>query len=173
MGNSVQNKQADCIFTTNPTHQGNAMNLLQGSNTRAVLCLRICFAGLLFLMIFPNLVFANACQYAAQDLRSSFEVTQGRGGLWGYMEQNSSLRGDSTIGFQVDGKLQRIIVLFETRCTKSKQPSKKSFQKIDNIISDARMIFNLRPGRNPTKEIMAKINGLNTSLDKLIKELEA
>lgn len=149
------------------------MNLLQGSKTRAVLCLRICFAGLLFLMIFPNLVFANACQNATQDLRASFEVTQGRGGIWGYMEQNSSLRGDSMIGFQVDGKLQRIIVLFETQCIKSKQPSKKSFQKIDNIISDARMIFNLRPGRNPTKEIMAKINGLNTSLDKLIKELGA
>ncbi len=77
------------------------------------------------------------------------------------------------IGFQVDGKLQRIVVLFETQCTTSKQPSKNNFQKIDSVLSDARMIFNLRPGRNPAKEIMAKINGLNASLDKLIKELEA
>jgi hypothetical protein len=35
------------------------------------------------------------------------------------------------------------------------------------------MIFNLKPGRNPIKEIKAKISGLNANLDKLIKELEA
>jgi len=149
------------------------MNLLRSGKVCATLCLRACVTGVLFLILFPNLVFANPCENATQDLRSSFEVTQGRGGIWGYMEQNSSLRGDSMIGFQVDGKLQRIIVLFETQCTKAKKPSKKNYQKIDSVISDARMIFNLRPGRNPAKEIMAKIKGLNTSLDKLIKELEA
>ena len=148
------------------------MNLLRAGKIRAVICLRIGVAGLLFLTLFPNLIFAGACQNAAQDLRASFEVTQGRGGIWGYMEKSSALRGDSMIGFQVDGKLQRIIVLFEAQCIKAKKPSKKSFQKVDSIISDARMIFNLRPGRNPTKEIMAKINGLHSSLNKLIKELE-
>ena len=150
------------------------MNLLRGGKTRAVICLRIYFSGLLLTMLFlPNLVFADACQNAAQDLRSSFEVTQGRGGIWGYMEQSSALKGDSVIGFQVDGKLQRLIVLFEARCTKSKKPSKENFQKVDGVISDARMIFNLRPGRNPAKEIMAKINGLHSNLNKLIKEFEA
>lgn len=121
----------------------------------------------------PHLVFADACQDATQSLRSSFEVTQGRGGIWGYMEQNSSLRGDSMIGFQVDGKLQRIIVIFESQCVKSKRPSKKNYQKIENILGDARMIFNLRPGRDPVKKIMTKINGLHANLNKLIKELEA
>jgi hypothetical protein len=169
----VQNKQADCSLLANPTHWGDAMNLLRSGKVCAIPCLRACVAGILFLILFPTLVFANPCENASQDLRSSFEVTQGRGGIWGYMEQNSSLRGDSMIGFQVDGKLQRIIVLFETQCTKTKNPSKKTYQKIDNIISNARMIFNLRPGRNPAKEIMAKINSLNASLDKLIKELEA
>lgn len=77
------------------------------------------------------------------------------------------------IGFQVDGKLQRIIVLFEAQCTKSKQPSKKNFQKIESILGEARMIFNLRPGRDPVKKIMTKINGLHSNLNKLIKDLEA
>ena len=77
------------------------------------------------------------------------------------------------IGFQVDGKLQRLVVLFEAQCMKSKQPSKKNFKKIDSILSDARMIFNLRPGRDPIKKILAKINGLHSNLNKLIKELEA
>ncbi len=150
------------------------MSLFQNGKARVVVSLRICFAGLLFLVFFtPNLVFANACQDATQNLRSSFEVTQGRGGIWGYMEKSSSLRGDSMIGFQVDGKLQRIIVIFESQCAKSKQPSKKNYQKIDNILGDARMIFNLRPGRDPVKKIMAKINGLHSNLNKLIKELEA
>jgi len=150
------------------------MNLLRSGKIRVVMCLRICFAGLLFLTIFtPHLVFADACKDAVRSLRSSFEVTQGRGGIWGYMEQNSSLRGDSMIGFQVDGKLQRLVVIFESQCIKSKQPSEKAYQKIESILGDARMIFNLRPGRDPIKTIMTKINGLNSNLSKLIEELEA
>jgi formylmethanofuran dehydrogenase subunit E-like metal-binding protein len=149
------------------------MNVLRNDKIRAAICLQIGIAGLLFLMISPNLVFADACKNAANELRASFEVTQGRGGIWGFMEQSSSLKGDSMIGFQVDGKLQRIIVLFEARCIKSKQSSKESFQKVDSIISEARMIFNLRPGRDPVKKIMARINGLHTSLNKMIKEFEA
>ena len=150
------------------------MNFLQGGKTRVIICLRLSLAVLLFLMLFtPNSVLADSCREATRSLRASFEVTQGRGGIWGYMEQNSSLRGDSMTGFQVDGKLQRIIVLFETQCIKSKQPSKKNYEKIEGILGDARMIFNLRPGRDPVKKIMGKINGLNSNLNKLIKELEA
>lgn len=135
--------------------------------------MRICFTGLLlFMLLAPHQVFADACMNAARELRGSFEVTQGRGGIWGYMEKISSLKGDSMIGFQVDGKLSRIIVIFETQCAKTNKPSKAIFEKIDSILGDARMIFNLRPGRNPVKEIKAKIFGLNASLDKLIKELE-
>ena len=77
------------------------------------------------------------------------------------------------IGFQVDGKLQRLVVIFESQCIKSKQPSEKAYQKIESILGDARMIFNLRPGRDPIKTIMTKINGLNSNLSKLIEELEA
>lgn len=149
------------------------MNVFQDGKSRAIICLRLGFAGLLLSMLFaPKPVLADSCRDATRSLRASFEVTQGRGGIWGYMEQNSSLRGDSMIGFQVDGKLQRIIVIFETQCIKSKQPSKKNYQKIENILGDARMIFNLRPGRDPVKKIMGKINGLNSNLNKLIKELE-
>ncbi|MEE8128148.1 MAG: hypothetical protein V3T45_06300 [Nitrospinaceae bacterium] len=150
------------------------MSLFQDGKARMVMCLRICFTGLLFLVVLiPSLALADACQNAGQNLRASFEVTQGRGGIWGYMEKISSLKGDSMIGFQVDGKLSRIVVIFETQCARTKKPSKKIYQKIENILGDARMIFNLKPGRNPIKEIKAKISGLNANLDKLIKELEA
>ncbi len=148
------------------------MKSLQGSKAHRIMSARICFAGLLlFLFLTPNLVFADACQNATLDLRSSFEVTQGRGGIWGYMEKISALRSDSMIGFQVDGKLQRIIVLFQAKCAKSKKPSAPDFKKIETILGDARMIFNLRPGKTPVKDIKAKITGLNSSLDNLIKEL--
>jgi formylmethanofuran dehydrogenase subunit E-like metal-binding protein len=149
------------------------MNVFRNDKVRVVTCLQIGITGLLLLILFPNLVFADPCKNAAKDLRTSFEVTQGRGGIWGFMEQTSSLRGDSMIGFQIDGKLQRAIVLFEARCIKTKQNAKENFQKVESIISDARMIFNLRPGRDPVKKIMTKINGLNANLNKLIKELEA
>jgi hypothetical protein len=150
------------------------MEFIQGRKAYTAECLRICFAGLLlFILLTPQLVFASACGDASKDLRSSFEVTQGRGGIWGYMEKISSLRNHSMTGFQVDGKLSRIIVIFEIQCAKTDKPSKANFEKIERIIGDARMIFNLKPGRNPIKEIKAKIDGLNASLDKLIKELEA
>ena len=150
------------------------MNLISGCKSPTVICLRTCFAGFIFLVLLtPSLVLADACRNATQDLNSSVEVTQGRGGLWGFMEQSSALRGDSMIGFQVDGKLKRIIVLFETQCYKLKAPSKESFQKVENILGDARMIFNLRPGRDSVKSIMTKINGLHSNLNQLIKELEA
>lgn len=150
------------------------MNLIRGGKACVTLRLQICFAVLLFLTVFgPTLALADSCREATRSLRSNIEVTQGRGGIWGYMEKNSSLRGDSMIGFQVDGKLQRLVVIFEAQCIKAKQPSQKNYQKIENILGDARMIFNLRPGRDPVKKIMAKINGLNSNLNKLIKELEA
>lgn len=135
--------------------------------------LQICCSGLLLFALFPNIVFADLCGRASADLQASFEVTQGRGGIWGYMEKISSLQKDSMIGFQVDGKLQRIIVIFQTQCAKTNKPSRVNFDKIMNVLGDARMLFNLRPGRNPIKEIRAKINELNTHLDKLIKELES
>ena len=150
------------------------MKLFQVVRANLPACLKIGIPGLFFvLLLIPNTVFAGGCMNAAQDLRSSVEVTQGRGGIWGYMEKISSLKKDSMIGFQVDGKLQRIIVIFETHCAKNPQPTKQTFDKIQNILGDARMIFNMRPGKTPAKEIMAKINGLNTSLDKLINELES
>ena len=149
------------------------MKFFQGGKACVNIRLRISCIVMLFLLFPFNSVFADACRDATDSLRASFEVTQGRGGIWGYMEQNSSLRPKSMIGFQVDGKLQRIIVIFETQCIKSKQPSKKNYRKIESVLGDARMIFNLRPGRDPVKKIMAKINGLNSNLNKLIKELEA
>ena len=150
------------------------MNLLSGCKSPTVICLRTYFTGFIFLVLLtPSLVLADACRNATQDLNSSVEVTQGRGGLWGFMEQSSALRGDSMIGFQVDGKLKRIIVLFEAQCEKLKAPSKESFQKVETLLGDARMIFNLRPGRDSVKSIMTKINGLHSKLNQLIKELEA
>lgn len=150
------------------------MNLIRGGKACVIIRLRICLAVLLFLATFgPTLAFADSCRDAVRSLRASFEVTQGRGGIWGYMEQNSSLRDESMLGFQVDGKLQRIVVIFEAKCIKAKQPSQANYKKIESILGDARMIFNLRPGRDPVKKIMAKINGLNSDLSKLIKELEA
>jgi len=150
------------------------MIFLQGNIKPSIASTQIYSAGLLLILLFlPGLVFADACRDASKDLRSSFEVTQGRGGLWGYMEQTSSLKEDSMIGFQVDGKLQRVIVLFENRCAKSKKPSKADYDKIMNVLGDARMIFNMRPGKNPAKEIKAKIEEVNVSLDKLITELDS
>ncbi len=98
-------------------------------------------------------------------------MTQSKGGIWGFMEQASSLKKDSMIGFQVDSKIQRLVVYFETGCESGKPVPQAELNKIHAEIGKARQIVNKTPGRTPAKQIMEMITGLNQSLDKTLGEL--
>jgi len=114
---------------------------------------------------------AGPCENAAQQLRGGFEITQGRGGIWGFMEKNHTLKNDSMIGFQIDGKLQRLVVGFETLCENGKMPTQKTFNAISASLDTARNISNQNPKRVAGEKLLVQITALNGLLDKTISSL--
>ena len=114
--------------------------------------------------------FANdLCKKGIKSLQGDNNIVQGHGGIWGYMEQNG-LNDHSVIGMQIDGKLQRLIVGYETLCVEKKIPTIEHFKSIESVISEARSITNSSPDRTPTAKILENIKTLNTSIDELIQK---
>ncbi|CCQ92127.1 exported hypothetical protein [Nitrospina gracilis 3/211] len=133
---------------------------------------------LLGLFLMSSLFFANvglaeksACEEAAKQLRGNLQTTQAQGGVWGYMEKATSLRGESMIGFQVDSKLARLVTHWDTLCGKNNPPSQETFNIIASNLDLARQIVNKTPGRTPPQELMKMIQALNQSLDKAYGQL--
>ena len=116
-------------------------------------------------------VLANPCGDAAKQLRGGLDVTQGRGGIWGYMEKSSSLKEKSMLGFQVDAKLQRLVFGFETMCEEGKIPSQKTFDAISELIDEARNINNQNPRHSPAEKLLEQIIALNKKLDQTLSSL--
>ena len=89
-----------------------------------------------------------------------------RGGLWALMEQTEGLQDKSVLGIQVDGKLARLVGLFETMCEEGeKKPTKQLFSSITNQISSARTTWN---PRSTGEAIVKALNALNKKLDTLL-----
>jgi hypothetical protein len=111
----------------------------------------------------------HPCHGASTDLSANLQVVMGRGGIWTFMEQSSELREKSIIGLQVDGKLSRAAVIFETLCNEGKYPTKAIYDEISSAIGDGRMIYNLANSSDEKK--LEAVNGLNQKLDTLLSKL--
>ena len=131
----------------------------------------ILLTGLISILWMAPAAFAGPCENAAKQLRGGFEVTQSKGGIWGFMEQAKSLQKDSMIGFQIDGKLQRLVVGFEDMCENGKMPTQKTFNAISERLDQARNINNHNPSRTPGDKLLKLITALNGNLDKTLGSL--
>ena len=87
-----------------------------------------------------------------------------RGGLWALMEQTEGLQDKSVLGMQSDGKLARLVGQFETMCEGDKKPAKQQFDRITNLLGEARAIWN---PKSSGEAIVKSITGLNKKLDSL------
>jgi hypothetical protein len=114
---------------------------------------------------------ANICIDGLNELQSSQGVIQDKGGIWGYLEQSSNLRDNSMLGLQIDGKLQRLIVSFESLCEEGKTPTPKLHNLIMGLVGDTRMVFNRDADRQPKEKVLEKLNGLNKNIDDLLAQL--
>lgn len=132
---------------------------------------RIFILTLILSTLFVSQTFAQNCKEAGKQLRGEFEMTQSKGGIWGYMEQAGALKKDSTIGLQVDAKMQRLVVYFESECQEGKPELQATLKNISLELGNARQIVNKTPGRTPIKTIMQMITTLNGNLDKMMGEL--
>ena len=126
---------------------------------------------IVFPLIFPAIASSEShpCQNASVQLRGDLDVVMNRGGLWALMEQTEGLQDKSTTGFQVDGKLARMVGQFEILCESEKKPTKQLFDDLGNLIGEARTIWN---PRSSGEKILKSINGLNKKLDSILSKIE-
>ena len=123
-----------------------------------------------FLIQTPKSFAADICKEGLKELHGSQGVIQAKGGIWGYLEQSSALKDKSILGLQIDGKLQRLIVSFESLCEEGKTPSPKLHGLILGLIGDARMMFNRDADRQPKDKVLEKLNNLNENINKLLAQ---
>ena len=114
---------------------------------------------------------ADSCSSAAKELQASYDVVQGKGGLWGFLEQRGELKEKSILGLQADSKIQRGVVIFNEMCKSSKTPDMSAFKSLQDVIGDARMVFNLNE-RTPAKKILEAVTQVNQKADKVLASLE-
>ena len=130
------------------------------------------FALLILLLLLSPLTAQaqkHPCHGASVDLNGSLQIIMGRGGMWVFMEQSPEIRKKSMLGLQIDGKLSRATVIFETLCNEGKYPTKAIYDEILGILGDGRMIHNLAKSSDEKK--LATLNGLNQKLDALLSKL--
>jgi hypothetical protein len=128
-----------------------------------------------FVFLFLNLMISpgsasNLCEEKGKQLRGDFERFQGDGGLWAQMERSGSLKDKSALGFQVDNKLMRIVVIFETLCAdgSQKETTSKSYERIKLLLEQGKKIHRTHGTNMNPKTFLNDINNLNSELDKLI-----
>ena len=114
---------------------------------------------------------AAECDDTGRQLRGGYEATQGfAGGLWGLMEQTAGYRNDSMIGMQIDAKLQRSVVIYETKCENGEKPGKDLADKISDFIDRARQIKN-KAQRGVPDKVIPQLKTLNIDLGEFIDSL--
>jgi len=134
--------------------------------------------GLLFLALFTitlinveNGFTANICKDGLKELNGSQGIIQDKGGVWGYLEKAPSLQSESIIGLQIDGKLQRLISIFENLCSEGKTPTPKLHSLILGLLGDTRMIFNRDGDRRKKEPFLKTLKELNKKIDDLLTKL--
>ena len=125
----------------------------------------------LFLIQTPKTYAADICKEGLKDLQNSQGEIQDKGGIWGYLEKSSHLKNDSILGLQIDGKLQRLVVSFETLCDEGKTPTPKLYNLILNLMGDARMIFNRKADKQPKEKVLENLQGFNKRIEELLAQI--
>ncbi len=114
---------------------------------------------------------ADICIEGLKELQKSQGVIQDKGGIWGYIEQSKSLRSESILGLQIDGKLQRLISIFENLCSEGKIPNASLHSQILNLLGDSRMIFNRAGDRRKKEQLLETLNNLHKNINTLLEKL--
>ena len=114
---------------------------------------------------------ADICTDGLKELQSSQGTIQDKGGIWGYLEQAQSLRSESLLGLQIDGKLQRLISTFENLCSEGKTPTGNLHSQILGLLGDARMVFNRSGDRRKKEPFLKTLNELKKNIEELLAKL--
>jgi len=119
-----------------------------------------------------NTVFAaDICTDGLKELQGSQGVIQDKGGIWGYLEKTQSLRSKSILGLQIDGKLQRLISIFENLCSEGKTPTGSLHSQILGLLGDTRMIFNRSGDSRKKEQLLETLHNLKKNIEELLAKL--
>ena len=142
-------------------------------NLKLNFCKKLLYLSLYAVTLFPGKVAfgADICREGLKELQNSQGVIQDKGGVWGYLEQSKSLRSESILGLQIDGKLQRLISIFENLCSEEKIPTASLHAEIRNLIGDTRMVFNRAGDRRKKEQLMLTLNNLHKKINELLAKL--
>jgi hypothetical protein len=114
---------------------------------------------------------ADICTDGLKELQGSQGTIQDKGGVWGYLEKTQSLRSESLLGLQIDGKLQRLISTFENLCSEGKTPTGSLHSQILGLLGDTRMIFNRSGDRRKKEQLLETLNNLKKNIEELLAKL--
>jgi hypothetical protein len=118
-----------------------------------------------------NALAADICTEGLKELQGSQGIIQDKGGIWGYLEQTPSLRSESLLGLQIDGKLQRLITTFEGLCNDGKTPTGSLHSQILGLLGDARLVFNRSGDRRKKEQLLEMLNTLKKNTEALLAKL--
>jgi len=112
------------------------------------------------------------CDKTKKQLRGSLNVLQGNGGLWGFMEQSGAgLRNKSTLGFHLDNKFTRTVVIFEELCGNGsgKEIEAALLKQVQEGFDHGRAIKSMETSPD---EILGAMEQLKKNLDHIIKKYD-
>ena len=142
-------------------------------NLKLNFCIKLLTLSLYAVILIPGKVAfgADICREGLKELQNSQGVIQDKGGIWGYLEQSKNLRSESILGLQIDGKLQRLISIFENLCGEGKTPTASLHTEIRNLLGDARMVFNKAGDRRKKEQLIVTLNKLHKKINELLVKL--
>ena len=142
-------------------------------NLKSNFCKKLICLSIYVVFIIPGqtALGADICHEGLKELHNSQGVIQDKGGIWGYLEQSKNLRSESILGLQIDGKLQRLITIFENLCSEGKIPTASLHSQIRNLLGDSRMIFNKVGDRRKKEKLIATLNKLHKQINELLAKL--
>ena len=143
-------------------------------NLKFSFCKKLLYLFLYAVILIPGKVAfgADICREGLKELQNSQGVIQDKGGIWGYLEQSKNLRSESILGLQIDGKLQRLISIFENLCSERKIPTASLHAEIRNLLGDTRMVFNRAGDRRKKEQLMLTLNNLHKKINELLAKLQ-
>jgi len=124
----------------------------------------------LVLLSAATLASAEDCARGVRDLEKSYDVVQGKGGLWGFLEQTGGLKDKSVIGLQADSKIQRGLSILRERCKEGKALDMEVYNALQDVIGDARMVFNMSE-RTPAAKILEAVTQVGQKADQVLASL--
>lgn len=115
---------------------------------------------------------SDLCQDGKKQLRGNYEVMQSDGGLWALMERSESLKDQSTLGFQIDNKLMRMVVGFETLCGNGsqKKPDTGLYAQIEKRLDRGKSFIRTNFEKISSEQFLNNMQTFKLDLDKFIND---